>query len=597
MLTLSTSWFASVHLVVGALTAWSCSNLWRAGCAVLFKVFYREQLTWEESQNMVLIANCKSQLDGALASGKLLFHRRKMPPTPQRSRANVTLIAACIVGCVTLGLGYGLPLLIALIPTTRYGLITPHECGLTATAFVSSITAFNDFSAKLSQLADAGFAVVDGNQFKSNWDSSLASASLPAVTTSFVSNCPPNVSACSSEYPFTFSANYTLYREHFALNVDIPFSLQVIDTCYRLTQATAPLNSSNPDVHEVGYFYGPLNTFGDIQNYTDTEDTDTRFVPGYRMSQHFALANPKPEHMAGWTPNSTIVMGGDTTLLLYRVAGVLMTEQSSDPLFATEATPAASTSTPLGQVESFLPADTVVPIACDTKYVLCADDRGDCSPLGGRNDVLDWTLRKLGAGAGVFWEDIGLFLSATLSAPPIYQTSLGSTAIIASETTSGGGSQFLPHNVTAQRELSRLVEAGMLMLASYMQLSAVGYWNTGNGTEGFTHEGSLCTKVVTEFPKLITIPVIPYILVVVTLVLVVLMGRAKSFLPRRMWSPAHRNLFDAWVLHSAGQLHREVTERIHGGMEKVDTVTDWPTVRTFHSGPKIETYCDTKRFA
>jgi hypothetical protein len=407
------------------------------------------------------------------------------------------------------------------------------------------------------------------------------------------------VSACSSEYPFTFSANYTLYREHFALNVDIPFSLQVFNTCYRLTQATAPLNSSNPDVHEVGYFYGPLNMFGNIQNYTDSEDTDIRFAPGYRMSQYFALANPKPGYTANWTPNSTIVMGGDTTLLLYRVGSVFMTEQSSDPLFATEATPATSgsTVTPLGQADLFLPADTVVPIACDTKYVLCADNKGDCSPLGGENNVLDWTLEKIDVGAGFFWEDIGLFLATTLSAPPIYQTSLGSTAIIASETTSEGMFQLLPHDVTAQRELSRLVEAGMLMLASYMQLSAVGYWNTGNGTEGFDHEDSLCTKVVTEFPQLVTIPVIPYILVVVTLVLVVLMGRVKSFLPRRMWSLANRDLIDAWVLHSAGQLHREVTERIRGRMEKVDTVTEWPTVRTFHLGPKIETHWDTKRFA
>jgi hypothetical protein len=185
---------------------------------------------------MVLIVNSKSALDGVMASGGLLLRRRNLSSSPRRSRAKVALIAVCSVAMITIALNFGLPLLIALIHTTSYAPVIPHDCGVLS---VDPSTSQALSTAKQTRWANAAFATVDGF---GDQDSGPQTVSFPEATPSYVNSCPPNTSACSSELPFTFSTNYTLYREHFGINLDIALSLQVFDTCYRPIQAAALFN-------------------------------------------------------------------------------------------------------------------------------------------------------------------------------------------------------------------------------------------------------------------------------------------------------------------------------------------------------------------
>jgi hypothetical protein len=138
----------------------------------------------------------------------------------------------------------------------------------------------------------------------------------------------------------------------------------------------------------------------------------------------------------------------------------------------------------------------------------------------------------------------------------------------------------------------------MYMLASYMQLLAVGYWDVGQGTNGLanvTQKEPICNTLISQSGIASTIRVIPYTLLLVVFVLIVLAGQSQSWLRMKM-PAAWRDLLDAWALHSPGQLHRELTERIQGKFEKVDTGADWPTVDAFRLGPRVVTRDNMKRF-
>lgn len=50
------------------------------------------------------------------------------------------------------------------------------------------------------------------------------------------------------------------------------------------------------------------------------------------------------------------------------------------------------------------------------------------------------------------------------------------------------------------------------------------------------------------------------------------------------------------MLYSAGQLHREVMERVSGKVGIVDTSVAWPTVETEQKGPVVMSYNNGKRF-
>jgi hypothetical protein len=208
---------------------------------------------------MVLLVNCKSHLDGAITSGELLFHHQNDLPTPQRSRVKATLIITCIMSYAILGLNYMLPVIVALIPSTSHVLFVPSlECGLSHNlGNISYITTNSTMvsMAKRSQLANAAFSVVDGNGLGSDRDSGPSTMSLPKVMHSIVNHCPPDVPACSSEHPFTFSANYTLSHHHFAFQHVIHkfaiapeilvFSLKV--TGISISKTMRIINATNKD--------------------------------------------------------------------------------------------------------------------------------------------------------------------------------------------------------------------------------------------------------------------------------------------------------------------------------------------------------------
>ena len=325
--------------------------------------------------------------------------------------------------------------------------------------------------------------------------------------------------------------------------------------------------------------------------YTALRFEESRYGSGYTISEVSATKGVS----VAWTPNSTLLMGGDTSFLLYDVGAVLMREPSRDPIFATGDALLSDPEMPL-----FLSADVAVPIICDTKYILCSG-REECSPLDGVKALIDWASTHRTRAARRTWSDITKLMAAALARPPINLAAWGSSAVIASETIVGSGPQLIPHNVTARRELTRLVEASMFMLASYMQLSAAGYWDVGDGVQGFGEPNnrdplSLCNNVILESSSANTLPVVPYVLVLVSLILVGLMGRMNSLLPRRVLSASQRDFHDVFMLYSAGQLHREVVERIRGYFVNVDTTDEYPTVDTFHSGPAVVRIQGKKRF-
>lgn len=217
-----------------------------------------------------------------------------------------------------------------------------------------------------------------------------------------------------------------------------------------------------------GLFYGPVQAGTQVTNYTEMAYKERRLSPGYSLTQY----NANVDYPNIWTPNSTLLQGGDTTILFYSVGGVGVTKPSTDPIFATQDASASET--------TYMPLNVVAPIVCDTKYVLCPGNGRNCSDSGGMTNVVSWLIGKEGDS----WNQLGLLFNAALGSPSVYRASLGLNAVAASETAFGGILQLDPTNATARRELTRLSVAGMLMLAGYPQLSAVGYWDVGNGTTG-----------------------------------------------------------------------------------------------------------------
>ena len=570
MLSLSPSLFSLLNLSLGILIAWSLSRLWQIVCAILFAAVYTKQPSWEESQNAALIANSQSALSSCLDSGLLLHHRRKfgtMYPNRKRHPVITLLVLALIVMALTVAY----PSLIALIPTTTAGLATSDVCGLTPFIPDGRDDVASRGDAKNSQLANMALTIFDlsdaAQTLHSTNSSQSASSPLPTPFTSYSNSCPREASECSPDYPFTFTGNYTLHSKHFGLNTNTPFSIQVFDTCYGPRYAYYPIMGGDPTIPAYGFYYGPVNISGIVDNYTDMGyklPMDPIYPADYILSSHFARAEEPPGN--GWSPNSTLMLGGDTSLFFYRINGVTMLNYSSDPLFVTQKNESSFRYSPLR---------TIVPITCDTKYIVCLDGSNDCSQLGGRNSLSSWFTGR----PSDIWDETHKFVRLSLFYSPIFRASLGSTAIAASQTVRGGAYQSDPDHVTALRELSRLAHTGMLMLASFASLSATGYWDVGYGSVGLhpTNPRSLCRGVIIQSPTVITVPAIPYVIILTVTLLVVSISYTTLCVQGR--STRVSNLLNVWTLYSPGQLHREVTERIRGEFAVVDKTTAWPTVR------------------
>jgi hypothetical protein len=161
--------------------------------------------------------------------------------------------------------------------------------------------------------------------------------------------------------------------------------------------------------------------------------------------------------------------------------------------------------------------------------------------------------------------------------------------VSAAQTTFRGFLQLNPANITARGELTRLNTAAMLLLAGNPQLAVMGYWDVGNGTTGLflndDHPHSLCSNVIVELPNMMTIPVIPYAILLITSLLFVSLSYAHT-LPLDKALPRWDDLSGVWVLYSAEGLHSEVMQKIRGRF----WVGDNRAAATQHEGPVIMTW-------
>jgi hypothetical protein len=102
------------------------------------------------------------------------------------------------------------------------------------------------------------------------------------------------------------------------------------------------------------------------------------FEPIYRLKSYAAPTNIyDPPHPHDWIPNSTLVLGGDTTVLFYYLGGI------SPPTDHRQGLHPGKIDTPSPQLwDPIFQTRIVSTIICDTKYQFCGDNDRDCSPVG-----------------------------------------------------------------------------------------------------------------------------------------------------------------------------------------------------------------------
>jgi hypothetical protein len=326
----------------------------------------------------------------------------------------------------------------------------------------------------------------------------------------------------------------------------------MFDTCYRPISAEAPMNTTSPP--RYGLKYGPRGT----ANETDSYYVEQAYDPIYRLKSYSAptdvYANVSGS-LDSWKPNSTLVLGGDTTILIYYLGrNDILTTQSRDPIF-----------------RSWI----VAPIVCDTKYQFCGDSDGGCSPVGPASLVAKWIVEQ------AVWRDFDLFFRIMAVRPPIMAASEGSAAIAATLTLApGADSQLDASHVSAERELSRLLQTGIAMTASTSRLAALGYWNLENGSSWAPTQ--LCNNVIIETATAVSIPLTSYLLFLGFTFLVAAISYADLLGANRflVW----RECADLWALYYVGQLHREVAEQLCGKMEHPHAGEEWPILASGDAG-------------
>lgn len=589
MLTVSAFWFTFLSSGIALLLGWAISRLWRFLEVLVFRIVLKKsKKSLDQSQCAVLLVNTKAPLEAFYMSIQL------MRPRGPKGTAAIIFCTASVILAATIAI----PAMIALLPVYQQGILIPVY------HMNPSERMHSGFVSKQIQLADTVLSLLD----RGSLNSSLKSVSqtvpipFPALSHSYVKECPANAT-CHPAFPFTFSSNYTLHSSHFGLNIKSPFSISVYETCYRPPQAVVALNHT-ADPFEFALLYGPrrLNTLSLRAVYTNQTEVVHRedFSTGqYRLTQYSARAETNNYlNDDSWKPNSTLILGGDTTILFYFVGGIAMTHgpQSTDPIFARK----QDIRTPDQFGDWFVDTqDLVVPIICDTKYRICVDGNVDCSPVGGWMVIQTWeTLER----AGYYDQKTKLrtFLFEALNSPPTSKASLGSDAVAASHTLFNAN-QADPGNATVVHELSRLAQAGMAILASGFQLQALGYWvppeeRSAENTYEYCHRpGSFCGAVIIDNPSVFTMPLIPYtILLIMVFVIIIVSYMGNMRFMRRF--PYWRKYAELWSLHYAGQLHREIVEQIGGTVCDVDVTHEWPNFNQPYVGLDIVEKHGSKRF-
>jgi len=593
MLTVSAFWFTFLSSGIALLLGWAISRLWRLLEVLVFRIVLKKsKKSLNQSQCAVLLVNTKAPLDAFFTSIQL------MRPRGPNGTAAIIFCAASAILAATIAI----PAMIALLPVYQQGILIPVY------HLDPNERRHSGFVSKQIKLADTVLALLDRGSLNSSLKSvsQTAPIPIPALSHSYVKECPANAT-CHPAFPFTFSSNYTLHSSHFGLNIKSPFSLSVYETCYRPPQVVVALNHTD-DPFEFALLYGPrrLNTLSLRAEYTNQTEVVHRedFSTGqYRLTHYSALVDVLDDP---WVPNSTLILGGDTTILFYFVGGIAMMQgpPSTDPIFARK----QHIRTPDQFGDWFVDTqDLVVPIICDTKYRICVD-RNDCSPVGGWDVIQTWETLEF-AGFDDQKTKLGTFLFEALKSPPISRASSGSDAVVASHTlfhldnNGYGQDQTDPHNVTVVRELSRLAQAGMAILASGFQLQTLGYWippveRSAKEAYRYCHgtPDSLCGAVIIDNPSVFTLPLIPYaILLVMVFVIIIVsyMGNTRFMRRFGFW----RKYAELWSLHCAGQLHREVVEQIGGTFYDVDVTHEWPYFNEAHVGLDIVEKHGFKRFS
>ena len=566
VLTVSTTVFAFTTSAASLLTAWVISRLWAIIDVLIFKSIYeRTRTSLEESQCAALLVNNSAPLSTLTAASELL----------RRGGAKNTLTKIMIAALFVVVLKVSIPGFVVIFPTSRQGLISSTDCGY----FPQSNNQDADWGyiTKRNRFSDAALISTDQNRTRSRRERKASTLDvLPKPNQSYVRECPIGAT-CHPEHPFNFSSVYTLTSRNIGFNIGTPFSIKVWDTCYRPIDAFVRDTSSIDTPYVPNYLsYGPLDFGGgSVAPYTDTIFREQEVAPGYAIRSLRALYDS--ENI--WKPNSSLVLGGDTTILFYFLGFVFRRNQTDDPIFATFDTPSPYiTSDTLFESRYF-----VSPIICDTKYEFCIDDRRDCSPIGPSRHVLDWMDRK----AGDIWNDFSTFFGASTVLPPIHAASLGAGSVAAAQSLvpfSYYQIQSDSENNTAVRELSRLSRAGMTILASGSQLAALGYWSLGKGSSG-TPSDRLCRNVIIESPNAVSIRLLPYWLCLGLGISVVIVSYAHVLGAHKLKS--WRKYSDPWTLYTAGQLHRQVAQPHDGQYEQGRVLKEWPLLKSAQVGLEV----------
>ena len=566
VLTVNTKIFAFTTSAASLLTAWVISRLWGIIEAVIFKSIYeRTKTSLEESQCAALLVNNSAPISTLTAAGGLL----------RRGGPKGTLTKIVIASLFVILLKASIPGFAVILPTRRQGLIASTDCGYVPRsnnqdAVWGHITKWNRFS-------DAALISTDQNRTRSKSERKASTLdALPTPNQSYVPQCPTGAT-CHTNHTFNFSSVYTLTSKNIGFNIGTPFSIQVWDTCYRPIDAMVE-DTSGTTSYTLNYlYYGPFG-YGaaSISPITDIVFREQTVAQGYSMRSLRALYD-STENI--WHPNSTLVLGGDTTILFYFLGFVFRRNQTDDPIFATSDAPNPNiTDERLFETRYF-----VSPIICDTKYQFCVDDGRDCSPTGPSQRILDWMDTKVGD----IWLDLFTFFDASTALPPIYAASLGSGSIAAAQSLakiSFYQVQSDSENNTAFEELSRLSRAGMTILASGSQLAALGYWNLGSGSTA-APSNRLCRNVIIESPNAVSIRLLPYWLCLGLGIFVVILSYAHVLGARKLKS--WQKYADPWTLYTAGQLHRQVAEPHDGQYEKGRALQKWPPLKSVQGGLEV----------
>jgi hypothetical protein len=339
--------------------------------------------------------------------------------------------------------------------------------------------------------------------------------------------------------------------------------------------ATALINGSSPVTY--GLKYGTVNSdtgaAGIVVNETDIVFDVQRYAPGYTLKSYSSRTDAFLLLPPFWTPNSTLVLGGDTTILFYYIGGVYQLQWSDDPLFAT-----VNTSLEGGFYGSKY---IVSEIVCDTKYQFCVNDGHDCSSPGPTSHIIEWIASKTTSTTGV-WANIG-YLVGILTRRPTHHGRLGGLRSHRRHRNTCAGSIPADGFRTYHRRKGAQPANTCRSCHDSVQLP-FGGWTPGQGSA--LVPAQLCGSVIIETTSAVSILLTPYLIFLDLTLVIVIVSYAQLFGASRL--PVWRECADLWSLLYVGQLHREVVEQLGGMLGRPHGAKNWPDLKSGQVGLSVE---------